>query len=343
MKKKMTGLLLTVAMAVSMAGCGAKNDTTAATETTAAETTAAEVKGGNDGEFPSKQISIICPYSAGGAADTVSRAVAAEMQNTLGVPVVVVNKTGAAGAVGMAEGKSAKADGYTITYVPVESTFLKFLDMSDVTASDFKLIGRVMTMPASIVVKADSQWNTLDEFVAYAKEHPAEITVGNPGSGSNFYMAAKALENAADVTFTHVPFEGSSAAITALLGGNITAASIAPGEAAANIGENGDLKVLALLSGEASSAFPEIPVAKDLGYDVSFQGWASFGVPTGTPDDIVEVLENALAEAADTDTVKNVLETKGFDFAYLNGADMTAFANEEQTKYEDIISKLGLK
>ena len=97
MKKKMTGLLLTVAMAVSMAGCGAKNDTTAATETTAAETTAAEVKGGNDGEFPSKQISIICPYSAGGAADTVSRAVAAEMQNTLGVPVVVVNKTGAAG------------------------------------------------------------------------------------------------------------------------------------------------------------------------------------------------------------------------------------------------------
>ena len=196
---------------------------------------------------------------------------------------------------------------------------------------------------ASIVVRADSQWNTLDEFISYAKDHPAEITVGNPGSGSNFYMAAKALEHEAGVQFTHVPFDGSSATITALLGGNISAASIAPGEAAANIGEGGDLKVLSLLSGNASTTFPEIPVAKDLGYNVSFQGWASFGVPLNTPEDVVKILEEGLAKAADTDTVKNVLSTKGFDYAYLNAADMTAFAKEEQAKYENIVTELELK
>lgn len=350
MKKKMLSMVLAGVLAASVMGCssGTKTEapaagTTAAQETTAAAAEKADTAQKSDGSYPSKQISIICPYSAGGAADTVSRAVAAELQNNLGVPVVVVNKTGAAGAVGLAEGKAAAADGYTITYIPVESTFLKYLDMSDVTADDFMLLGRVMQMPASIVVKADAQWNTLDEFINYAKDHPAEITVGNPGSGSNFYMAAKALEHEAGVQFTHVPFDGSSAAITALLGGNISAASIAPGEAAANIGEGGDLKVLSLLSGSASTTFPEIPVAKDMGYNVSFQGWASFGVPLNTPDDVVKTLEDALAKAADTDTVKNILSTKGFDYAYLNAADMTAFAKEEQTKYEKIISELGLK
>lgn len=350
MKKKMLSVALAGVLATVVMGCASGNGTStpskevlATNENTVADTENSDSTEKTDGNYPTKQISIICPYSAGGAADTVSRAVAAELQNNLGVPVVVVNKTGAAGAVGLAEGKAATPDGYTITYIPVESTFLKYLGMSDVTADDFELLGRVMQMPASILVRADSQWNTLDEFISYAKDHPAEITVGNPGSGSNFYMAAKALEHEAGVQFTHVPFDGSSAAITALLGGNISAASIAPGEAAANIGEGGDLKVLSLLSGNASTTFPEIPVAKDLGYNVSFQGWASFGVPLNTPEDVVKILEEGLAKAADTDTVKNVLSTKGFDYAYLNAADMTAFAKEEQAKYENIVTELELK
>lgn len=355
MKKMMKLAAMVLAGAMAMTGCSsagkAESTQTAAKEAaetgSTADTAAPQTDGAGTAEktgasWPAKQISIICPYSAGGAADTVSRAVAAELQNVLGVPVVVVNKTGAAGAVGIEEGKSAAADGYTVTYVPVESTFLKFLGTAEATAEDFQLFGRVMLMPASIVVRADSEWETLDDFLAYAKANPGKVTVGNPGAGSNWYMAVKALEKAADASFTHVPFDGSSAAITGLLGKNVTAVSIAPGEAAANIAEGGDLKVLALLSGEKSATYPDIPLAKDMGYDVSFQGWASFGVPLNTPAEVVNALEEALAKAADTDTVKDVLSTKGFDYAYLNAKEMTDFAASEQVKYEAIIKELGL-
>lgn len=340
--KKLVSFVLATLMVAALAACGGNggNSVPAAPSGTAPSNNSSTAAPA--GKYPEEQITVICEYSAGGAADTVSRAVAAEMQNTLGVPVVVTNKTGAAGAVGLSEGRDAAADGYTVTYIPVESTFLKGLGMTDVSSDDFQMLGRVMVMPASIVVRADAPWSTLEEFIAYAAANPGTVTIGNPGAGSNFYMAAKALESVAKVQFSHVPFEGSSAAITALLGNNIMAASIAPGEAAANIGEGGDLKVLSLLSAERSTTYPDIPTAKEQGYEVSFQGWAAFGVPNGTPADVCAALEQAIKAASDSDTLKNILSTKGFDDSYLNAQETSDFVKTEQTKYDTIIAELKL-
>jgi tripartite-type tricarboxylate transporter receptor subunit TctC len=117
--------------------------------------------------------------------------------------------------------RNSNPDGYTIAYMPVESTMLKALGFTDLSTDDFKFIGRAMTIPAAITVRSDSKWNTLEEFIEYAKENPGEIKVGNSGTGSIWHIAAASLEQKTGCQFTHVPFDGAAPAVAALLGRNI--------------------------------------------------------------------------------------------------------------------------
>ena len=123
-------------------------------------------------KFPRKQIQIVVPYAPGGASDVVARIYGKELEKELGKPVVIVNKTGASGAVGLESVKNSRPDGYTMSYMPVESTMISALGLSDISSNDFSFVCRVMTIPAAITVKADAPWNTLEEFIAYAKENP---------------------------------------------------------------------------------------------------------------------------------------------------------------------------
>lgn len=133
-------------------------------------------------DFPgNKQVSLIVPYSAGGASDTVARIYASELEQSLGTSIVVSNVTGASGAIGLEQVRNSNPDGYTIAYMPVESTMLKALGFTDLSTDDFRFIGRAMTIPAAVTVRADAPWDTFEDFVNYAKEHPGEIQVGNSG------------------------------------------------------------------------------------------------------------------------------------------------------------------
>lgn len=127
-------------------------------------------------DFPGKKsITIVCPYAAGGASDTTSRIFASELEKAIGTTVMVQNTTGASGAIGLETVRNSKPDGYTIAYMPVESTMLSSLGYTDLTTDDFRFIGRAMTIPAAITVKADSEWETFEDFITYAKEHPARF------------------------------------------------------------------------------------------------------------------------------------------------------------------------
>ena len=281
-------------------------------------------------DFPGKKsITIVCPYAAGGASDTTSRIFASELEKAIGTTVMVQNTTGASGAIGLETVRNSKPDGYTIAYMPVESTMLSALGYTDLTTNDFRFIGRAMTIPAAITVKADSEWETFEDFIAYAKEHPGEVRVGNSGTGSIWQVAAASVEEVCDVEFNHVPFsDGAAAAVTALLGGNIEAVAVSPSEVYTNV-ESGDFRTLAILGEGPSSVLPDVPVATDLGYDIVIQGWGGFAVPKDTPDDVVEILEAAAEKAINSDAMKELLESNGYEHAYLNGADMDAKAAEE--------------
>lgn len=295
-------------------------------------------------EYPDKQITVVCPYSPGGASDTTSRIYASMLQEVAGVPVIVDNRTGSNGAVGLTYGAQADADGYTITYMPVESVIDKSLGYGEVTTDNFAFIGRAMTIPAAITVRADAEWNTFEEFLAYAKEKPGEIRVGNSGVGSIWHIAAATVEDVCDVELTNIPYsEGAAGAIAGLLGGEIEAVACSAAEVSTYVAD-GQLKCLVILGSNRSSAasLTEVPTAEELGYAIKVEGWGGFAVPVGTPAEIVAKLVEMSAKAINSQDMIDLFASKGFEHAYMDGAAADAYAKQQLDYFAELVPSLGI-
>ena len=324
-------------MSLTLVACGGSKTPAASGSASSGGSSSAETV-----DFPgNKQVSLIVPYSAGGASDTVARIYASELEQSLGTSIVVSNVTGASGAIGLEQVRNSNPDGYTIAYMPVESTMLKALGFTDLSTDDFRFIGRAMTIPAAVTVRADAPWDTFEDFVNYAKEHPGEIQVGNSGTGSIWHIAAASIEKECGVQFTHVPFDGAAPAVAALLGGNIQAVTVSPSEVKNNV-DSGDFKVLCVLGESRSSVVPDVPTAQELGIDITIQGWGGFAVPKDTPQAVIDMLEKASETAINSDSVKKTLADRGYEHAYLSGSDMDQKASEELAYYSELIPELGI-
>ena len=335
--KKILALALAAAMSLTLVACGGSKTPAASGSASSGGSSSAETV-----DFPgNKQVSLIVPYSAGGASDTVARIYASELEQSLGTSIVVSNVTGASGAIGLEQVRNSNPDGYTIAYMPVESTMLKALGFTDLSTDDFRFIGRAMTIPAAVTVRADAPWDTFEDFVNYAKEHPGEIQVGNSGTGSIWHIAAASIEKECGVQFTHVPFDGAAPAVAALLGGNIQAVTVSPSEVKNNV-DSGDFKVLCVLGESRSSVVPDVPTAQELGIDITIQGWGGFAVPKDTPQAVIDILEKASETAINSDSVKKTLADRGYEHAYLSGSDMDQKASEELAYYRELIPELGI-
>ena len=335
--KKILALALAAAMSLTLVACGGSKTPAASGSASSGGSSSAETV-----DFPgNKQVSLIVPYSAGGASDTVARIYASELEQSLGTSIVVSNVTGASGAIGLEQVRNSNPDGYTIAYMPVESTMLKALGFTDLSTDDFRFIGRAMTIPAAVTVRADAPWDTFEDFVNYAKEHPGEIQVGNSGTGSIWHIAAASIEKECGVQFTHVPFDGAAPAVAALLGGNIQAVTVSPSEVKNNV-DSGDFKVLCVLGESRSSVVPDVPTAQELGIDITNQGWGGFAVPKDTPQAVIDILEKASETAINSDSVKKTLADRGYEHAYLSGSDMDQKASEELAYYSELIPELGI-
>ena len=226
-----------------------------------------------------------------------------------------------------------------MAYMPVESTMLRALGLTQLSSDDFSFVGRAMTIPAAVTVRADSPWYTLDDFLAYAKANPSRTRVGNSGTGSIWHVAAASLEATFDVKFTHVPFEGAAPAVAALLGGNIEAVTVSPSEVKNGL-DSGDFRTLVILGEGRSSVAPEVKTAKESGIDITIQGWGGFAVPKGTPQNVIDVLEAASKIAINSEAMIKLLSGQGFEPAYLSGDDMNKEAAKELAYYGDLIPKL---
>ena len=335
--KKILALALAAAMSLTLVACGGSKTPAASGSASSGGSSSAETV-----DFPgNKQVSLIVPYSAGGASDTVARIYASELEQSLGTSIVVSNVTGASGAIGLEQVRNSNPDGYTIAYMPVESTMLKALGFTDLSTDDFRFIGRAMTIPAAVTVRADAPWDTFEDFVNYAKEHPGEIQVGNSGTGSIWHIAAASIEKECGVEFTHVPFDGAAPAVAALLGKNIQAVTVSPSEVKNNV-DSGDFKVLCVLGESRSSVVPDVPTAQELGIDITIQGWGGFAVPKDTPQAVIDILEKASETAINSDSVKKTLADRGYEHAYLSGSDMDQKASEELAYYSELIPELGI-
>ena len=293
------------------------------------------------GQFPVKQVSVVCPVAPGGASDMTSRIFATQMEKLLGKPFIVSNRPGASNAIGMEFVKNRKPDGYTLGYMPVEVCMIRALGLNDLASSDFTFLARAMTIPATLTVRADAPWNTFEEFVAAAKAAPGTIKIGNSGTGSIWHIAAAAMEGATDTKFIHVPFDGAALAVTSLMGGNIDAVTVSPPEVKTAV-ESGEFKVLAIFGDERSSVFPEVKTARELGHEILVLAWGGFAVPNGVPADVLEILEKAAKESIESDEMKKFLAERGFEPAYLDAAAMKDFVGQQQAFYDKLIPELGL-
>ncbi len=344
--KKILSLLLTTCLSVSLVACSqakqvettetVENKATEVQPTEAVENKATEVK------FPEREITIVVPYDAGGASDMASRIVATGIEDALDATVLVENRSGGTGSVGMSYARAAKADGYTICYIPVELVMQKPLEISDLVPEDFAMIGQLTTVPAALTVSADSEFETVEDFIEYAKANPGKVNVGNSGNGSIWHLAATMLENETGTSFNHIPYDGAASAVTSLMGGHIDAVTVNAGEVLAGV-EAGKLKVLALMTEERDQAsFADIPTLKECGINVVMGGWGALAVPKDTPQEIVDILSNAVEEAAATQEFNDFISERGMIVTHKNAADAKVFVDEQNVLFADLLSKVEI-
>ncbi len=292
-------------------------------------------------KFPSKAVTVICPWSAGGGTDTILRGLAKQTEPFLGQNITVVNKTGGGGAIGHGAGIHARPDGYTVTMMTFEIISLPPQGLVPFTYKDYDLLMRVNMDPAAITVPKDAPYNTIAEFVDYAKQHPGEIKVGHSGPGSVWQIAGGIFAEKAEIDLTFVPHDGAAPAVTALVGKHIQAVSVSPAEVQGQV-EAGSLKILAIMSDERLPNFPDVPTMKEAGYDVSFGTWRGLAVPRKTPADVKQALHDAFKKGMESEAFQKFAKDSGLGLAYLNadawGKDLEAASSNVATT----MKKLGL-
>nr|WP_319473642.1 tripartite tricarboxylate transporter substrate binding protein [uncultured Sphaerochaeta sp.] len=299
--------------------------------------------GSEQATYPTKPITITIPVSAGGGTDLLVRAMSAPLKDILGETVNVVNKPGAGGAIGFAAGASDKNDGYSVTSMLAE--LITVTQVADVNFSyeSFIPVCNVNSEYATLTVRADAPYDTVEEFVAYAKAHPGEVSIGNSGVGGIWHFIAAATADSMGIEVNHVPFEGGGTAVTALAGGHVDAVPVTPQEVDVQV-KAGRAKVLAVLAPNRHPSLPNVPTASELGYeDLVFTIFRGFGVPLGTPDAVVKTLSDAFEQALNTPEITKFMEEKHYTKDFKTGADFGAQMAREEAVYAKMATQLGLK
>jgi tripartite-type tricarboxylate transporter receptor subunit TctC len=296
-------------------------------------------------QYPSKPVTMIVPFPPGGVADIVGRPLAAQMEKSLKQPVVVTNRTGAGGAVGMAAVAKSAPDGYTIlmglssiSIFPVSDRIMGRTPAYEM--KDFAPIALVTADPTVLVVSAESPWNTLQEFVASAKAYPGKINYSSSGVYGTLHVAMEIFANAANIKLFHVPYQGGGPALTALLGGQVHALASGPAPAIAQI-KAGKMRALASWSTERLPLLPEIPTFKELGYDAEFYIWSGVFAPAATPSPVLDRLRIAVREAATSAEFKSAMEKLSTPVNYLDAPAFRSYWERDAARLKTALEKIG--
>ena len=300
---------------------------------------------GAQAAFPSKPITMIVPFPPGGLADIVARPVAEAMSRDLGQPVVIENKAGAGGGIGMALAAKAPADGYTVllslsslTVLPEADTVLGRQQMF--ALNSLRPIARFTADPTVLAVRAEAPWKTVKEFVEDAKRRPGAINYGSSGNYGTMHVPMEILSQNAGIKMTHVPFTGAGPAVVALLGGQIDAISSGPATVLQHV-KAGKLRVLGHWGTGKLTALPDAPSLKDAGYDAEYAQWSGLFVPAGTPDAVVQRLRVAARHAANDPKVKEVILGAGSPVLYQDAPDFERYVQADARRMADVVKKIG--
>jgi len=296
--------------------------------------------------YPSRPITIVAPFPPGGVADLTARPVAAALEKTLKNPVGVVNKTGAAGAVGMQFVATSKPDGYTLLLALSSISIIPEADKlfgrpPAFTVDQFAPIALISADPTILVVPADKSWKTAADFIADAKRRPGQISYSSSGVYGTLHMAMELLSHAAGIKLRHVPYAGAGPALTAILGGHVDALASGPAVVLPHI-KAGKLRALAGWGDKRVAALPEVPTFKELGYpEAEFYIWAGVFAPRGTPEPVLARLRDALRVSVNDGDFKGAMDKLETPIVFKQGDEFARFFEADARRLAEGVRKVG--
>ena len=297
------------------------------------------------GTWPDRPIALIVPFPPGGVADTVARPVAEALARELKQPVVVDNKVGAGGALGIGAAARAPADGYTLLLSLSSISILPeadaLLGRKPVFAlAQFTPIARFTADPTVLVVRADAPWNNLSEFIADAKAKPGRFNYGSSGNYGTMHVPMEMLKASAGLRMVHIPYTGAGPAVLALLGGQVDAIATGPSTVLQYISA-GKLRALAHWGDKPLAALPEVPSLAQSGQAVHFAQWSALFAPAGTPEPIVQKLRAAARKAALDAQVVATINRAGSPIEYLDAPDFQRYWDADAKAMVDAVRRIG--
>ena len=295
----------------------------------------------NAAEYPNKRITYNICFNPGGESDITARFQEPVLKKILGVDVVIQYKIGGGGALCWADLVQTKPDGYTIAGHNLPHTVLQPLEMGDpgYKALDLKQIYFFESTPNVLMVRNDSAFKTLKDFVDYVKKQPpGAVTVGGSATSSANDLGTAELNKAAGIKCTYVPFSGTGSAVPALLGGHVTALmSYSP----MCIQYKDKFRFLAMASEKRMDAIPDVPTFKELGYDIVEGAYRGVAAPPGTPDAIIKILADAFDKTMKDPEVKKKMDQNGFKTEFMGPEESLALVKKKMIEYEVIMKELG--
>lgn len=296
-------------------------------------------------DYPNRPVTMIVPFPPGGVADITARPVAQAMGTYLNQPVVVENKSGAGGGVGMQYVARAKPDGYTVLLALSSVSIIPEADKVLGRDPMYQLnqlvpIARFTADPTVLAVRADGPYRSVKDLVEAAKKDPGSIPYGSSGNYGTMHVPMEMLTSAAGTKMLHVPFAGAGPAVVALLGGQVQALSTGPSTIMGHM-KAGKVRVLASWGESRHPALPDVPTLKELGYDVQFSQWTGLFVPAGTPDAAIAKLRDAARAAINDANFKAALAKVETPVQYLDQPQFKAFWDSDAAKLAAAVKKIG--
>jgi len=293
-------------------------------------------------QFPQKgAIEITVLFPAGSSADVTARLLADGMSKQLGASVIVVNRPGAGGAIGYKHVAAQKPDGYSLVW---NSNSISTTYHSGQLAFDYRAfdpVARVLVEAPVVAVRSESKGETPGDLIADARSRPYGISVGNSGAGSHTHISSVALFKAAGVEVLDVPFPAAQT-VPSLLGGHVDSLVQLPA-ALSNHVKNGTVRLVAALTSKRDPALPDVPTAREQGFDVSLEAWRGIAAPRGTPKTVVATLEAAIRRTAESAGFASASQKLGVTPAYMPAEEFGVLIAGEDATLARLMQLIGLK
>ena len=290
-------------------------------------------------------VSLIVPLAPGGIADITARPLAIPLARELGQPVIVENRVGAGGAVGMGYAARQKPDGNTLLMALSSIVIIPEADKVvgravSYTMNQFTPIALVSADPTVLVVRANSPWKTAGDLIRDAKAKPRSLSFSSSGIYGTTHVAQAMLWQAAGVELLHVPYNGGGPSMAALLGGQVDITAQAPGTVAAHL-KAGTVRMLGTWGAERLKAWPDIPTFREQGLDVEFYIWSALFAPAGLPAAKLAQLRLAARNAVQDPGFVNAMGTMNTPIRFLEGAELNSFLEQDQKRLAGVIKAMG--